>query len=477
MKKVLSVLLALCLIVGAVPMFASAADSDFTIENGALVKYNGPGGDVVIPDGVTTIKAQAFRECSTLKSVIVPETVTKIEGLAFILSSIESITLPASLTSMEAPSGWANSFQYCYNLKEINLNADNPVFAVKDGVLFSKDMKKLVLYPSGSEDTSYTVPTGVTEIGSFAFHCSSNLTSLNLPEGITTIGAYALSNCDHLAEINLPKSVVSMDQGVFAGCEILTNIVIPDGVTELPRVGFSNCTGLKSVTFPAGITAIPDQLFGNCESLEDVYFYGTEEQWKNVKIDKSFNEALDKATIHFMNKPTFTDVKASDYYADAVLWAVENNITAGKGNNKFKPNDTCTRGEIVTFLWRSKGCPEPESTVNPFADVKEDAFYYKAVLWAVENHVTSGTGKDSFSPGKPCSRGEAVTFMWRSEDEPEAQGSSSFKDVAKGAFYEKAVNWAVEKGITAGKGANTFKPNDKCSRGEIVTFLYRGANG
>ena len=170
----------------------------------------------------------------------------------------------------------------------------------------------------------------------------------------------------------------------------------------------------------------------------------------------------------------FTDVKPGAYYADAVKWAVEKGITAGKGSNTFKPDDKCTRGEIVTFLWRSAGSPEPRTAVNPFKDVKEKDYYYKAVLWAVENDITAGKGAGTFKPGDKCTRAEAMTFMWRAAGEPAPNGSSSFKDVVSGSFYEKAVGWAVEKGITAGKGTGTFKPNDKCSRAEIVSFLYRG---
>ena len=160
---------------------------------------------------------------------------------------------------------------------------------------------------------------------------------------------------------------------------------------------------------------------------------------------------------------------------EAAEWP-ECGITAGKGNNTFKPNDKRTRGEIVTFLWRSAGSPEPKTTVNPFKDVKEKDFYYKAVLWAVENDITAGKGEGTFKPGDKCTRGEAVTFMWRAEGEPAAGSSGAFKDVASGAFYEKAVGWAVENSITAGKGEGTFKPSDKCSRAEIVSFLYRGRN-
>ncbi len=170
---------------------------------------------------------------------------------------------------------------------------------------------------------------------------------------------------------------------------------------------------------------------------------------------------------------TFVDVKAGEFYATPVQWAVENGITNGTSATTFSPNAPCTRGQIVTFLWRAAGSPEPQTTKNPFTDVKSSEYYYKAVLWAVEKGITNGTSATTFSPNATCTRGQVVTFLWRAKGKPAVSGSNPFKDVKAGEYYTEAVVWAVKNGITNGTSATTFGPNDNCTRSQIVTFLYR----
>lgn len=169
----------------------------------------------------------------------------------------------------------------------------------------------------------------------------------------------------------------------------------------------------------------------------------------------------------------FVDVDANAYYYDAVLWAYENGITAGRTATEFMPDEPCTRDQVVTFLWRAAGRPEPESSETEFTDIQEGAFYYKAVLWAVEQGITSGLTDVTFGPGEPCTRDQVVTFLWRYYGKPEPGIDNPFYDVEQGKFYYKAVLWAYENGITAGKTATTFLPHDTCTRSQIVTFLYR----
>lgn len=171
----------------------------------------------------------------------------------------------------------------------------------------------------------------------------------------------------------------------------------------------------------------------------------------------------------------FRDVKKGAYYFDAVLWALNHDpqITDGVSATSFAPDKTCTRGQVVTFLWRANGCKEPSSTKNPFKDVKPSDYFYKAVLWAVEQGITDGTSATAFSPNAACTRAHVVTFLWRAENKPDATGKSPFKDVASGAYYHQPVLWAVSNGITDGVSANTFAPDKPCTRGQIVTFLYR----
>lgn len=173
----------------------------------------------------------------------------------------------------------------------------------------------------------------------------------------------------------------------------------------------------------------------------------------------------------------FTDVSADAYYHDAVLWAVEKGITSGTSATTFSPNAVCTRAQAVTFLWRAAGSPEPGIAENPFTDVASDSYYYKAVLWAVEKGITSGTSATTFSPNATCSRAQIVTFLWRAQQSPSVSASSAFTDVGADAYYAKAVDWAVSEGITSGTSATTFSPNANCTRAQIVTFLWRAYQG
>ena len=183
-----------------------------------------------------------------------------------------------------------------------------------------------------------------------------------------------------------------------------------------------------------------------------------------VEVKATFME--DNSMLNF-----FYDVPNNAYFYEAVKWAVKNGITDGVGNNLFAPEQPCTRAQIVTFLWRAAGSPEPKSTVS-FADVPAGSYYAKAVAWAVENGITLGTGDGTFSPNATCTRAQSVTFLYR------ALGTApttvnGFTDVTADAFYADAVAWAVESGVTNGTSASTFSPNNGCTRAQIVTFLYR----
>ena len=168
----------------------------------------------------------------------------------------------------------------------------------------------------------------------------------------------------------------------------------------------------------------------------------------------------------------FTDVEDGKWYTDSVLWAVSKGITKGTSNTTFSPETPCSRGQVVTFLWRAMGCPAPKSTENPFTDIQEGTFYYDAVLWAYENQITTGLTETTFGPEEPCSRAEVVTFLWRCAGKPESEADAAFTDLT-GNYYLDAVAWAVENKITEGTGGNKFSPEVICNRANIVTFLYR----
>ena len=175
-------------------------------------------------------------------------------------------------------------------------------------------------------------------------------------------------------------------------------------------------------------------------------------------------------------KNPFTDVPAGSYYEDAVIWAVDKGITTGTSATTFNPNGICTRAQAVTFLWRAAGSPAAKSAVMPFADVKAGSYYYDAVLWAVEQGITKGTSDTMFSPDATCTRAQIVTFLWRSQKSPAAGMANPFADVKSTAYYADAVARAVANGVTNGTTSSTFSPDNGCTRAQIVTFLYRAFN-
>ena len=204
----------------------------------------------------------------------------------------------------------------------------------------------------------------------------------------------------------------------------------------------------------------------------------------NVKIDGRSIGAVKSYTfenvrrnhtieVSFARANEFIDVPAGSYFYEAVMWAVENGVTTGVSANRFDPNGVCTRAQAVTFLWRAAGSPAPRSRTMPLTDVPAGSYYYDAVLWAVENGITKGTSDTTFSPDNTCTRAQIVAFLWRSEKSPAAGSRNPFADVKSTAYYADAVLWAVREDITKGTASTTFSPDADCTRAQIVTFLWR----
>ena len=220
-------------------------------------------------------------------------------------------------------------------------------------------------------------------------------------------------------------------------------------------------------------TITPDKGYAVAKVLVDGKSVGAVKSYtfKNVTKDHTI-EAIFMKSNGNPQTGVFVDVAEGSYYEEAIDWAVEKGITNGVSSNMFAPNDPCTRAQIVTFLWRAAGSPAPKS-MSSFTDVPADAFYAKAVAWAVENGITSGTGESKFSPNSACTRAQAVTFLYRASGSPTVSGKAEFSDVSTTAFYADAVAWAAKKGITTGIGGGLFGSGNDCTRGQIVTFLWR----
>ena len=343
--------------------------------------------------------------------------------------------------------------------------------------------------------TRVVVEEGVTGIGAFAFREFNSLVSVSLPSTLKTIGTCAFSRCDYLPHLVIPKNVNYIGISAFSSWSIRKLVFLGD----VPSLGSYRCLDdcIATVYYPAdNITWTEGSRNQYAETVTWVaevhdyavgYSEATCTQPGNVtyicsSCGHSYTEYVAAprhdyqegfCTVCGMEEPPFEDVLPDAYYFDPVKWAVGEKITTGMSATVFAPDATCTRAQIVTFLWRAKGSPAPTSGENPFTDVPADQWYTDAVLWAVEEGITSGMTETTFAPDAPCTRGQVATFLHRCQDKPASDGKNIFTDIASGAYYYDAVLWAVENGITNGMGDGTFAPDAPCTRGQIVTFLFR----
>lgn len=448
-RKILSALLVMLMVVSLAPISSLADTAAAYAVEGGNIYFDKATGEItdcdsavtkaVIPSkisgiSVTSVGNNAFNNCSKLTSVVLPDGVTRIGN---------------------------NAFYFCESL--VSVDIPDSVSSIGDGAFYS--CRSL----AGIE-----IPNGVTYIGSEAFCNCASLTHVTLPSGINCIFYSAFQDCTGLTGVTIQNNVLYIYGSAFQGCKNLKSVTIPNGTVTIDDSAFDGCAALRTVNLPKSIKTIGNAAFRNCGGITDVNYAGTAEEWKLISIE-SGNDALAKAAINYGSgeeASSFTDVSSGEFYYEAVQWAVSAGITDGTGNNKFEPSGSCTRAQIVTFLWRAAGKPTVSQNIS-FTDVKPGAFYYEAVKWAVANEITNGTGGNKFSPDAVCTRGETVTFLYRANGSPAVSGGSGFSDVASSAFYNNAVIWAVANEITNGTGGGKFSPNDTCTRGQVVTFLYR----
>ncbi|MGN1122034.1 MAG: S-layer homology domain-containing protein, partial [Eubacteriales bacterium] len=245
---------------------------------------------------------------------------------------------------------------------------------------------------------------------------------------------------------------------------------------------FADSAGFTEVTTSAGTMNFASEAdmqkeYLICTDQNGVVSYlpmdtGVMEKEGNTYTLKLSGKTVELTVGQAQTVGTFTDVKPTDWFADAVSWAVEKNITAGTSATTFSPEATCTRAQILTFLWRAVGSPKA-NIANPFDDVKAADYYYDAALWAKEKGFVSGS---RFEGDTPCTRAYTVIYLWKNAGSPNVKPSDAFADVDKNADYAQAVAWALENGVTSGTSATTFSPELTCTRGQIVTFLKRALN-
>ncbi|MBR1390213.1 MAG: leucine-rich repeat protein [Lachnospiraceae bacterium] len=477
-----------------------------------------------IPEGVTEIDQDVFVSCSSLKTAgpigggynYEFGWKTRIPDWAFKMAPIESVTIPETVTCIGG-----RAFYGCDKLKTVQLPAGLTTLETS-------------AFNSCSSLTHIVIPATVTNIGNFVFdNCTGLKTAgpigggYNIEFGWTRfIPQYAFASSD-LIEVIIPDGIEEIDDYVFLNNPELKSITIPSSVTYLgnlfswwptPESAVIHYIGTKKQwekieiedSLPSTVTVVyePTVLYqldkkeirlvpgekAKIALLDLNTDQAVKTSWKTsdascVTVDANGNITgvkLGSTAIVSTTSPDgkelscivhviFSDVADdSQYYFDPVYWAVEYEITAGTSPTTFSPFNTCTRGQIVTFLWKAFGSQEPSSSSTMFTDVKSSDYFYKPVLWAKEKEITSGTSATTFSPGNPCTRGQIVTFLWKAFGSREPSSSSSpFTDVKSSDYFYKPVLWAVENGITSGTSPTTFSPGKACTRAQAMTFLYK----
>ena len=543
-----------------------------------LLSYCAALESVELPENVTAIGSGAFTNCTSLSQINIPTGLTALGGSAFAgcrsltirfewpsaipvvgtalqASGITEVVLPDTVTAIGD-----NAFDGCTNLEKINI--PESITSIGDYAFQSTQKLQSIQIPSGvttipygcfsgSGIASVEIPDTVSTIERYAFHECANLESVHLPESVTSIADEVFTYCSSLKEINWPSGVDNIGWHQFSGTA-LTEFTVPATVKSVESYAFNDCTKLEKLVFESKDTqVIGSQIFENTPLLTIYCWYDSSAQaaaefemipyvlfdapadlphyqiltstqgdgtitvtpadsigfeWITIDVTPASNsvlydlyiyyysyeeldlrvEAVDEDTFRllmpkcdveivavFQNIETgFIDIKSTDFFYDAVLWAVENGITTGIDAYHFAPEEGCQRAQVVTFLWRTAGEPIVEFE-NPFVDVEPSDYYYNAVLWAVSEGITTGADDRHFAPYEVCERAQVVTFLWRAAGEPIVRTDNPFTDVKTTAYYYDAVLWASSNGITTGITPSTFAPYETCNRSQTVTFLYR----
>ncbi|MDO4413592.1 MAG: leucine-rich repeat protein [Erysipelotrichaceae bacterium] len=463
---------------------------------------------IEIPGKLEEIGSYTFISCTSLSNVIINSGVKKIGNSSFYgCTALDKIEMPDSVIEMDE-----DAFGGCLKLADIRLSENLSI--INAGVFTSAAIEKL------------TLPESVTRIEDgygpiYQASLDGKDDTLRIPEvsdvnadGRPTTGAFA--QCGQLKEVYIPKALTYIGFNGFRECsaietayyagteeewnaieikennESLQNAEIIFNATGLPTPATEVILNNTAVTVEAGktskltATVLPDtadQTVTWSSSNEKV---ATVDQSGNVKGVNPGKATITAATVNELTASCEVEVLFSDvadskqYFYEPVYWAFENGITVGAGGpGKFSPNASCTREQFVTFLWRLKGQPKATEGCD-FADVPEDAWYYEPISWAAEKGITTGLndGTNCFGVGQACTREQCVTFLHRAAGTPEPEGSIEFTDSEEGRYYYNAIKWAAGKGITVGlnDGTGRFGVGQKCTRGMLVTFLYRSAH-
>lgn len=445
--------------------------------------------NVTIPDNITSIGKYAFYRCDQLNTVYLPDNLVKIGSFAFYACPLTSITFPKSLNEIgygifggTSISG-ESSMERNALVEKLIFAGDAPTYIDSPLPTLSplQTAKCNAYYPSNNDTWTEEIRTRLS-VGSditwipYCLHETTKLSNKTDPT-CTTPGYTGDTVCTDCGEVlesgteidKLPHTEVT-DKAVAATCST-------PGKTEGKHCSVCNTVLVKQESVPAtGHTFGPwTQIIAPTQTSEGMEqrkcACGETEQRPISKLPAA-PEPTDPTIPE--SKPTFTDVDPGTFYEQAVEWAVENEVTKGRTETTFAPDEPCKRSEVVTFLHRAQGKPVPSTVQSVFTDVQIGQFYTDAVAWAAENEITIGMGDGTFGVDRACTRAQVVTFLWRAAGSPEPTSTKHpFTDLNPEDFYYDAVLWAVENDITSGMSATTFVPGGTCTRAQIVTFLHR----
>ena len=509
--RLISLLLVFLLAAAVLPMEAFAADTIvYQTERGgflALNRLNGAlesavniEGDLVIPSsiqGVTVVSIadDAFSNCDLMTSVTVPNTVRTIGDRAF----LSCVTLRTANLGEGVTSLGKNAFRFCYDLSNVSLPSG---LTSIESYTFASCFKL----------TSVTIPPSVTSVGSYSFSGCTRLSTINLSDNIREIGEYAFSGCTSLRSITMPSSLSYLSTALFQGCSALSQVTLFGGVKYVGKSAFSGCTSLTRLVLPEGVEKIYEGAFDGCKNLTAISMpnsingiaYDSFDDCENVTFyvgkNGSYAQVYAGANgIPFVvgllnnenqgnggngngggigNYPATPFTDAQNHWARAYIeWAYAMGYFSGTTPTTFSPDQAVTRGMLVALLYRIEGNPPAGS--SSFTDVPSNQYYAKAVAWAENTKVVSGTSATTFSPSQSITREQLAAMLYRYAQykgmDTSARGDlSQFKDTSRISSYAgTAISWAVGAGIINGKGNASLDPKGNATRAETAVMLQK----
>ncbi len=454
-------------------------------------------GTFVVTSGITSyIPASAFANCIELENVIISDTITEIGSCAFQnCTSLKNIIIPDSVVSIGS-----SAFSGCSSLSAIDLS--NKMTVIEEGLFWGCESLKSIEFTEN-----------IISIEDNAFIGCSSLTEITVPANIETIGRNAFEQCTCLKRINLSKNVTSIGGGAFYGCESLQDVYYSGTKNDRQIISYYDGEEDYNLSLATWHYQVPDapviritETTSTSIRIEwnmtdnstdyDVYRKLNNGKWEKLKrvTENNCFIVLNGGTNSFkvqaynrnnkeysvfsneisMNAEyPFIDVKANAYYINALKWAYQNNVIAGTTGEKFSPDDNCTRGQLAVMIYRMFGKPSIAGKTIPFTDVKSSDYFYKAVVWAYNEGIITGTSSTKFSPNSSITRQDLVVMLWRMQNKPKVTATNPFTDVNEGMYSYKAIMWAYKVGVTSGTSATKFSPKDQCTRAQIAAFLYK----